>query len=73
MMPDVVAERVLPMDLRNTEFRAMLIDKGFRWVTIERRSPDGRFTSMHKCERLAERAARSSNRIVVNLETGDFG
>lgn len=58
-----------PMDPLNQAYRDMLLQKGFRWITIQRRSAPGEFVSMHKCQHLAERAAKAEKRLVVDLET----
>jgi hypothetical protein len=56
-----------PLDPLDKSYRDLLLGKGFRWVTIRRRSAPGEFVSMHKWQHLAERAAQPENRLVVDL------
>jgi len=61
-----------PMEPLDEAYRAMLLQKGFRWITIQRRSAPGQFVSMHKCQHLAERAAKAEKRIVIDLESASL-
>ena len=63
----------LPIDARNPEYRSLLLSKGFRWLTVERRCAPGQFASMHKTVEQAQKAAQTAKRVVVDLETNDFG
>lgn len=61
-----------PMEPLDEAYREMLLQKGFRWITIQRRSAPGQFVSMHKCQHLAERAAKAEKRIVIDLESASL-
>lgn len=57
-----------PVEPLTREYRMVLLSRGFRWVTVQRRAAPGHFVSMHKRRELAEKAARAEKRIVLDLE-----